>query len=109
MQTTESLELLVQTLATTESLELLVQTAPLRISSIFHWKEISLSLSHYYSWMEKAVQETEYGRSQLSQYVSGVSKPFLPIALPEQARRQNMEDLNSVNTFLECLFPVQQG
>ena len=30
--------------------------------------------------MEKAEQETEYGRSQISQFVSGVSRPSLPSA-----------------------------
>ncbi len=35
--------------------------------------------------MEKAEQETEYGRSQISQYVSGVSLPSAArITLPAQ-------------------------
>ncbi len=44
--------------------------------------------------MEKAEQETEYGRSQLSQYVSGVSRPSLPIALPEQETEYGRSQLS---------------
>ena len=43
--------------------------------------------------MEKAEQETEYGRSQISQYVSGVSLPSAArITLPAQELEHTDKD-----------------